>query len=74
MINFIRESKADYRRIAAQKKSPYALPRVTKMVDPAACATIKMTANPAYGTQIDASTKANTDSPYAVTNITTLKA
>ena len=61
----------EFRRLADKKESPYALPTVTKAVDPAACATIRINANPAYGTQTDATIKMDTDIAYAVTNITT---
>ena len=71
MINLVRESKADLRRIVAQNENPCTLPRVNKMVDPAVCAAIKMNANPAYITHTDASTKVYTDTAYAVTTIKT---
>ena len=61
----------EFRRLAAKKESPYALPIVTKTVDPTACATIRINANAAYGIQTDATIKVNTDIAYAVTNITT---
>ena len=69
MINFVRKSRMEVRKLVDQKESPYALPKVTKVVDPAACATIRMNTNPAYGT--DATIKVDTDIAYAVTNITT---
>lgn len=74
MINFVTKSRADLRRIIDQTESLYAVPRVNKVMDSAAYATINMNTNPAYGTQNDAITKMNTDSAYAVTNILAIKA
>ena len=71
MINFVRKSRMEVKKLADQKESPYALTKVTKVVDPAVCATIRMNTNPAYGTQTDATIKVDTDIAYAVTNITT---
>ena len=74
MINFVTKSRKDLRRIIDQTKNPYAVPRVNKVMDSAAYATINMNTNPAYGTQNDAVIKMNTDSAYAVTNILAIKA
>ena len=71
MINFVRKSRMEFRRLVDQKESPYAIPIVTKVADPADYATIRMSDNPAYGTQTDATVKMDTDIAYAVTNITT---
>ena len=71
MINLVRESKADLRRIVALNENPCTLPRVNKMVDVAVCAAIKMNVNPTYVTHTDASTKVDTDTAYAVTTIET---
>ena len=62
MINFIKKSKADLKRIVAQKDSPHAC----IMVD-SACIdrsdTIKMDADLAYRTKADTTIKMDTESP-----------
>ena len=67
MINFIKRSKADLKRIVAQKDSPHA----NIKVDPACTDAIKMDANPAYRTKADTTIKMDTNTAYAVINIAT---
>ena len=68
MIKLIKKSKADLKTIVAQKDSPVS-PYARIKVDPACTNTIKMDANPAYGTKADTMIKMDTNTAYAVTNI-----
>ena len=58
MINMIKKSKAELKKIADQKKSPYA--NIVTM-DPTCITTIKMEDNPAYKTHSDITIKKDTE-------------
>ena len=69
MIRVVKQSRIDLKRIVAQNQRPHALPRVSEVADPAACAATTINATPAHETQTDASIKADTDNAYAVTEV-----
>ena len=58
MINMIKKSKVELKKIADQKKSPYA--NIVTM-DPTCITTIKMQDNPAYKTHSDITIKKDTE-------------